>query len=326
MVDLVLLLDAAQDRDGVLDRRLGHEHRLEATGERGVLLHMLAVFVERGGAHAVQLAARERGFQQVRGVHRAVALARAHERVHLVDEQHDLAVRGGHLVQHGLQTLLELAAILRAGDQGAHVEAEELLVLQALGHVAVDDAHGQALGDGGLADAGLADQHGVVLGPTAQHLDAAADLLVAADDRVDLALAGGLGQVAGVFLERLEAVLGRGAVGRAALARVLDGLVEGLGRDAAIAQRLGGVGLLDRERSQQPLDGDETVGGLLGQLLGLVDHLGEGLVEIDLPALHLGQLGDGEVVGRAHRLRVAAGPRWSSSSRALSRWSGVSRW
>ena len=45
-------------------------------------------------------------------------------------------------------------------------------------------------GDGGLADAGLADQHGIVLGAAAEHLDGAADFLVAADHRVELAARG----------------------------------------------------------------------------------------------------------------------------------------
>ena len=39
---------------------------------------------------------------------------------------------------------------------------------------------------GGLADAGLADEHRVVLGPAAEHLDDPADLAVPPDDRVDL--------------------------------------------------------------------------------------------------------------------------------------------
>ena len=64
------------------------------------------------------------------------------------------------------------------------------LFFSALGHVALDDAPGQALDDGGLADAGLADEHRVVLGAPRQHLDDAADLLVAADDRVELAVRG----------------------------------------------------------------------------------------------------------------------------------------
>ena len=47
VVRLVALLQAAQDRDRVLDRRLADEDRLEAALERGVLLDVLAVLVER---------------------------------------------------------------------------------------------------------------------------------------------------------------------------------------------------------------------------------------------------------------------------------------
>ena len=214
MVHLVLLLQAAQDRDRVLDVGLADEHRLEAPGERRVLLDVLAVLVERGGADAVQLAAGQRRLQHVGGVHRPFRLAGADQRVQLVDEQDDVALAVADLLQQGLEPLLELAAILRAGHQGAEVERQQAPVAQRLGHVAVDDALRQALGDRGLADAGLADQHRVVLGPAREHLDDAADLVVAADHRVELALAGGLGEVAGVLLERVVAVLGAGATGR----------------------------------------------------------------------------------------------------------------
>ena len=44
---------------------------------------------------------------------------------------------------------------------------------------------------------------GIVLGAARQHLDGAADFLVAADHRIELAVARGLGQVAGVFLQRV---------------------------------------------------------------------------------------------------------------------------
>ena len=93
VMDLVFLLDAAQDRDRVLDRRLADEDGLEAPRQRRVLLDMFAVFVERGGADAMQFAARQRRLQQVGGVHRAVRLAGADQRVHLVDEQDDVALR-----------------------------------------------------------------------------------------------------------------------------------------------------------------------------------------------------------------------------------------
>ena len=90
-MQLVFFLEAAQDRDRVLDRRLGDEDRLEAPRQRRVLLDMLAIFVERRRADAMQFAARQRRLQQVGGVHRAVGLARADERVHFVDEENDAA-------------------------------------------------------------------------------------------------------------------------------------------------------------------------------------------------------------------------------------------
>ncbi len=136
----------------------------------------------------------------------------------------------GDFLQHRLQALLELAAIFRAGDERAHVEGEQLLVLEALRHVAVDDAQRQALDDRRLADAGLADQHRVVLRAPRQDLDRAADLLVAADHRVELAVARRLGEVAGIFLQRVVGVLGRRVVGGAALAQRIDGGVESLRR------------------------------------------------------------------------------------------------
>ena len=86
--------------------------------------------------------------------------------------------------------------------------AHDALALQPLGHVAGDDALREALDDRRLADAGLADQHRVVLRAAREHLDDAADLLVAADHRVELALLGQRGQVAAELLERLVGALG----------------------------------------------------------------------------------------------------------------------
>ena len=45
----------------------------------------------------------------------------------------------------------------------------------------------QPLGDRGLADAGLADEQRVVLAAAAQDLDHALELVLAADQRIDLA-------------------------------------------------------------------------------------------------------------------------------------------
>ena len=63
-----------------------------------------------------------------------------------------------------------------------------------------------------------------------QHLDGAADFLVAADHRIELAVARQFGQIAGIFLQRVIGVLRRGAVGGAALAQIGDAPCSGPGR------------------------------------------------------------------------------------------------
>ena len=63
------------------------------------------------------------------------------------------------------------------GHQGAQVELEEPLVHEDVGDVVADDLLGEPLDDGRLADAGLADQDRVVLGPAGEDLDDPLDLL-----------------------------------------------------------------------------------------------------------------------------------------------------
>ena len=124
----------------------------------------------------------ERRLEDVGGVDGALGRAGPDERVELVDEE-DRVVRVAELLDDLLEPLLELAAVLGAGHERADVEGQDALVQQDLRHVAGDDPMGQALGDGGLADAGLADQGRVVLRPSRQDLDDPLDLLLAADDR-----------------------------------------------------------------------------------------------------------------------------------------------
>ena len=151
------------------------------------------------------------------------------------------AVRFFDFLEHGLEAVFELAAILRAGQHRAEVERDDALVAQALRHVAGDDAARESFDDGGFANAGLANQHGIVLGAAAQHLDDAANLLVAADHRIELAAARQFGQILGVFFQRLELAFGI-LVGDALRAahggqRLQNGFVRGADCDQRIARR-----------------------------------------------------------------------------------------
>ena len=276
VVDLVALLQPAQDRDRVFDRRLAHVDLLETPLECGVLLDVLAVLVERGRADQAELAPGEHRLDHVAGVDRALGAARADDRVQLVDERDDLALGVGDLLQHRLEALLELAAVLRAGDHRADVERDHALAAQAVGDVALDDAPRESFDDRGLADARLADEHRVVLRAARQHLDDPANLLVAADDRVDLSGAGRLGEVAAVLLERLVLLLGVVARDAVRAAHLAQGVEHRVARDAEradeVADAAGHVG----HREQQVLGRQVLVVELLPLLVGRFEHAERG--------------------------------------------------
>ena len=110
----------------------------------------------------------------------------------LVDEDDGVLIFH-QLFHDGLEALFELAAVLGAGDDERKVESQDALVGEERRNFAVGNALGQAFDDGGLAHAGLADQHGIVLGAAAEDLDDAIDFAFAADQGIELAVHGGLG-------------------------------------------------------------------------------------------------------------------------------------
>ena len=207
MVHLVALLETAEDTDCVFDGRLADVDLLKAALKCRIFLDVLTVFVECGGANHAQLAAREHRLDHVARVHRAFGPASANDRMEFVDEGNDLAFGIGDLLEHRLQTLFELAAVLRSCEHRPNIKRNQALVLETLGNVAVGDARGETLDDRGLADARLTNQYGVVLGATREHLNTAPDLFVAANNRVDLAAMGQRREVLSVLLKGCELLL-----------------------------------------------------------------------------------------------------------------------
>ena len=84
----------------------------------------------------------------------------------LVDEQ-DRVLLLLEMMQHGLQALLEVAAVLRSGKQRPHVERIDRVLRQDFRHFLVDDLLREPLGDRRLADTGLTHIQRVVLAATA---------------------------------------------------------------------------------------------------------------------------------------------------------------
>ena len=164
---LVALFQAAQDADGILDRRLIDHYRLEAPLQRGILLDMLAIFIQRGCANAMQFSTRQHRLQHIGCVHGAFRGPGSHQRMQFVDKEDNAAFSACYFFQNGFQALLELAAELGAGNESAQVKRDHLLISQRLWHIATYNALRQAFNDGGFTDARLTDQHRVILGTPA---------------------------------------------------------------------------------------------------------------------------------------------------------------
>ena len=121
--------------------------------------------------------------------------------VELVDEDDDLGVLL-QLLEDRLQPLLELAAVLGPGHHAATDRGRGCAGRRAAtAHCRSTMRCREPLDDGGLADAGLAEQHRVVLGAAQEDLDDAVDLVLAADQRVEAARRRELGEVPGELAE-----------------------------------------------------------------------------------------------------------------------------
>src|SRR5581483_6920357 len=128
----------------------------------------------------------------------------------------------------------------------------------------------QALHDGGLADSRLADEHRIVLGAPLQHLDGAADLIVAADDRIELARGGARRQVDRVLLQSLAAFLRIGVGDLLATPYLFDRLLHRPAYDACLAEEAREVAVLEGGEHEE-LTRDELVAPLLRELVGDVE-------------------------------------------------------
>ena len=183
MVRLVLIAQALQDEEGIIQRRFIDLHRLETTLQRGILFDVLAVLIQGGSTDGLQLAAGQLGLEQRSGVDGTFGSTGTDEGVDLVDEQDDVPALV-NFFKNLLQAFLKVTAVAGTGDQRTQVKRVKLLVLKGFWDLAVDNVQRQALNYSGLTNAGLTDEHRVVLRAAREHLHDALNLRLAANDGV----------------------------------------------------------------------------------------------------------------------------------------------
>ncbi|CAB4701702.1 unannotated protein [freshwater metagenome] len=90
----------------------------KATLKCSILFNMLAVLIKGCRADCLQFTTGEHRLQDACGINCAFCGASAHESVHFVNKQDDVAA-GANLFEHLLQALLEITAVARAGNKCA---------------------------------------------------------------------------------------------------------------------------------------------------------------------------------------------------------------
>ena len=163
VVSLVLIAHTLENLHGEVLGRLVHLNWLEAAFQCGVLLNVLAVLVQGGGTDGLQLAASQHRLQDGCSVDSALCGTGTDEGVNLVNEQDNVAA-GANLLEHLLEAFLKVTAVPGSRDQGSQIQGVQVLIFESFGDIAVYDGLRQALNDGGFADTGFTDKHGVVLG------------------------------------------------------------------------------------------------------------------------------------------------------------------
>ena len=270
-MDLILFLQATQNRNGVFDCWLAHQHRLETTLKRSILFDVLAVFVERSSTDSMKLATSQSRLQHIARVHGAIARgAGAHNGVQLIDEQDNLPVGLLHFAKDSLQTVFELTTILSASEHRRKVKRNKLTVFQAGGNVTRNDALGQAFNDCRFAHARLANKHRVVLRTTGKNLNGTTNFLGTTDYRIEFAITCLLSKVLAILLQHLELSF-RLRIGYASVAaEILISRLDCFTCNTSIVQDAARLPFVFRKGNEQMLGGDVVVVQLSGDFLGVV--------------------------------------------------------
>ena len=123
---LIAVLDPKQNLDGFRFCRGRNLDRLEAPL---VCSSELPVFRRRRCADTLDFATRKRGLQNVGGIERTLGLTGTHQGMQLIDEN-DSVLRFHQFLHDGLEPLLELPAILGAGDDQGKVQGQDAFIRQ----------------------------------------------------------------------------------------------------------------------------------------------------------------------------------------------------
>ena len=119
-----------------------------------------------------------------------------------IDKQHS-AVSVLQLGDNSFEAFFKIAAVARARKQRAHIERVNRRVQENFRHVFIDNAASNTFCNRGFPDAGVAHEKRVILTAAREHHNAALNFIIAANQRVNIAVLGFLVQIDRIFFKRV---------------------------------------------------------------------------------------------------------------------------
>ena len=192
----------AQHRGGYrLGRFIDLDH-LEASGQSGVFFKVLFVLGPRGRRQGAQFPTRQCRFEQVGSIILPGRAPCTDQRVGFVDKQNDGNRVFLDLFNHVFKAQFKLTFDAGPGLQQPHVQRQQFNTQQRTGHIADGDGVRQAFGHRRFAHTGFTGKDRVVLPAAHEDVDHLANFHLAANNRVQVSVAGALGQAGGELIQR----------------------------------------------------------------------------------------------------------------------------
>ena len=207
-MNLIALLETAEDCDRVLNRGLLDPDWLKAAFEGCILFHIIPILCGRGSSDCSQFTASQLRLEEIGSINRSLTCTSPHDSVKLIDKEDNLTVCRGDLLEKCLQTVLKLPPILCSRNHSSDIHGYNSLVLHRIRNVATHDSPGKALYDRRLTSPWFTNQNRIIFCPAGKDLHYSADLPISSDYRVNLSFPRKNTKISPILLECLVFPLG----------------------------------------------------------------------------------------------------------------------
>mmetsp|Transcript_72872 Transcript_72872/g.122731 ORF Transcript_72872/g.122731 Transcript_72872/m.122731 type:complete len:270 (-) Transcript_72872:1303-2112(-) len=183
MVLLISAFEPMQDINTLFNSWLWHHHRLKPPLQGCILLNILTVFLKGCGPNQLQLASSHCRLQQIGCICTTLCSSGANQSVNFINHNDDI-IALFDLSQNVSKALFKFTTVLCSSDNHSHVQLDDLLANQRVGHLACNNAAGNAFCNGSLADPRFSNKYCIVLPAAAKDLCHTLHFLIAPNQRV----------------------------------------------------------------------------------------------------------------------------------------------